>query len=180
MTKKKIFFVLVLLVFLFSIPTSSYSPTVYQTSTSLSSVDNQIDPIPPTPEPPHRILPLRMLVYTEFVDVNREFPNTMQSINQTYGTDYYWTNLSDYNDLDTLLPGHDVLLIPEQEWAPDTATLETVGQAWTTTLTNFVQAGGIVILLSCYGPAAGATTAIYNESGLMQINNPSAFAGTTL
>ncbi|MFX1541162.1 MAG: hypothetical protein ACFFBX_10320 [Promethearchaeota archaeon] len=141
----------------------------------LSTLENNqmkdLEPIVPSPEPPHRILPLKMLVYTEYTDYDQEFQNVMNAINITYGTDYYWTNLTDYNDLASLLPGHDILLIPEQELAPDYATMQTIGTAWGSTLVPFVNAGGIVILMDFAAsiPGYGPGLHIFNESGLMTI-----------
>ncbi|MFX0065465.1 MAG: hypothetical protein ACFFC7_25110 [Candidatus Hermodarchaeota archaeon] len=72
-----------------------------------------------------------LLVYTEHVDSTpgEEWENTMAAINDTYGTDYYYTNLTDYTQLDTALPNPDILLIPEQELLPDAAAGKTIGQA---------------------------------------------------
>ena len=63
----------------------------------------------------HQILPVSILVYTEYTDINDEFVRTMEAIDNTYGTDYYYENLTDYTNLDSALSGHDIFLIPEQE-----------------------------------------------------------------
>ncbi|MFW9888509.1 MAG: fibronectin type III domain-containing protein [Candidatus Thorarchaeota archaeon] len=117
--------------------------------------------------------PLSILVYTEFADQNpgEELENTMTAIDNTYGTNYAYSNLINYTLLDTGLPGYDVLLIPEQENA-DIATMKTVGQAWASTLTDFVNNGGVVVLLDFGNVSApGLGLHIYNESGLMQIGS---------
>ncbi|MFW9801673.1 MAG: hypothetical protein ACFFFC_03435 [Candidatus Thorarchaeota archaeon] len=117
--------------------------------------------------------PVSILVYTEFADQapGEELENTMTAINNTYGTNYAYSNLINYTFLDTELPGNDVLLIPEQENA-DTATMKTVGQAWASTLTDFVNNGGVVVLLDFGNVSApGLGLHIYNESGLMQIGS---------
>ncbi|MFX1332291.1 MAG: hypothetical protein ACFE9W_12075 [Promethearchaeota archaeon] len=114
--------------------------------------------------------PLSILVYTEFADQNpgEELENTMMAINNTYGTNYAYSNLINYTLLDTELPGNDVLLIPEQENA-DIAKMKTVGQAWASTLTDFVNNGGVVVLLDFGNASApGLGLHIYNESSLMQ------------
>lgn len=108
-----------------------------------------------------------ILVYTQYADSNRELPNTMQAINDSYGTDYYYENLTDYTSLEINLTGHDILLIPEQEFA-SIPQLKIIGNAWAGNLSNFVNSGGIVILLDYYN--GGGTFHIYNESGLMEIN----------
>lgn len=77
----------------------------------------------------------------------------MAAINDTYGTDYYYTNLTDYTQLDTALPNPDILLIPEQELLPDAAAGKTIGQAQSTTLTPWVNNGGIVIFMEGGGVA---------------------------
>jgi hypothetical protein len=111
-----------------------------------------------------------ILVYTEFVDdrTGQEYENTMTAINNTYGTNYLQTNLTDYNNLDSLLPGKDILLIPEQELA-NIATMKGVGTLWASTLTTFVNDGGVVVLLDFGNTSApGLGLHIYNESSLMQ------------
>ena len=112
-----------------------------------------------------------ILVYTQFVDgrAGEEYENTMTAINTTYGTNYHYTNLTDYTNLDSQLPGNDILLIPEQENA-NTTIMKTVGTAWATTLTDFVTNGGVVVLLDFGNESApGLGLHIYNASGLMHI-----------
>ncbi|MHA1924748.1 MAG: hypothetical protein ACW974_02425, partial [Candidatus Thorarchaeota archaeon] len=114
--------------------------------------------------------PLSILVYTEFADQTpgEELENTMTAINNTYGTNYVYSNLINYTLLDTELPGNDILLIPEQE-NTDIAKMKTVGQAWASTLTDFVNNGGVVVLLDFGNASApGLGLHIYNESSLMQ------------
>ncbi|MCK5301930.1 MAG: DUF4350 domain-containing protein, partial [Candidatus Thorarchaeota archaeon] len=131
-------------------------------------------------------LPVSILVYTEYVDnntgLNGELKNTMESIDETFGYKYTYGNLTDYTELTAMLPGHDILLIPEQELAhPDNMT--DVGIAWSSTLTEFVNDGGIVILMDCYGMTYGfaaPTMRIYNASGLVQVGSVRSFSGTTI
>ncbi|TFG29847.1 fibronectin type III domain-containing protein [Candidatus Thorarchaeota archaeon] len=111
-----------------------------------------------------------ILVYTEYTNmsVGGEYYNTMNAINTTYGTDYQLTALVNYTLLDGLLPGKDILLIPEQEFA-SVAKMKTVGTAWTSPLTTFVNEGGVVILLDFGNASApGLGLHIYNESSLMK------------
>jgi hypothetical protein len=122
------------------------------------------------PDSFHTIVPVSILVYTEFVRPNEEWNNTVTAINTEYGLDYSRSNLTDYTNLATELPGNDILLIPEQERATP-AEMKAVGAAWSDILTEFVQNGGIVALLT-YGliyQGFGQTTNIYNDSGLLQI-----------
>ncbi|MHA2233239.1 MAG: hypothetical protein ACXAB4_12210, partial [Candidatus Hodarchaeales archaeon] len=128
----------------------------------------------------HKILPLSILVYTEFIDnryigappVQNEWNNTMAAINDTYGTDYSYSNLTDYTQLATELPNHDILLIPEQENGNYTI-MKTIGAAWTVPMTEFVEDGGIIILMTFANATSdyGVTSHIYNASGLLQINS---------
>lgn len=139
-----------------------------------TSIVKTMDPVLPSPEPPHKILPISILVYTQYADVtgivNNEWYNTMGAINDTYGTNYYYTNLTDYTNLATELPNYDILLIPEQE-NNNSAGLTSIGTAWASTLTDFVTNGGIVVLMACFESGEnGATSHIYNASGLMHIN----------
>ncbi|MFW9831280.1 MAG: hypothetical protein ACFFD8_05850, partial [Candidatus Thorarchaeota archaeon] len=120
----------------------------------------------PLPAPSHEPLPLQMLVYSEYADIDEEFNNTFLAINATYGTNYRWTNLTDYTNLAASLPGHEVLLIPEQELL-DQITAETIGTAWSSTLNAFVSAGGVVIVLD----HAQSGIHILDSSGLMAINS---------
>jgi len=134
-------------------------------------------PLETDEKPPHtlsasqlELAPPSILVYTEFVDdrAGEEYENTMMAINNTFGTDYQHTNLTDYTNLDVQLPGKDILLIPEQENANKTI-MKTVGTIWASTLTTFVNDGGVVVLLDFGNETApGLGLHIYNESSLMQ------------
>ncbi len=133
---------------------------------------------------PNHILPVSILVYTEFIDQiagsYNEFNNTMIAIDENYGKDYFYENLTDYTQLDSSLPGHDILLIPEQEKASIENTTD-IGQAWASTLTEYVNDGGIVILMDYGGVLGrGAGSHIYNESGLMQIDSISVITLTSV
>jgi hypothetical protein len=113
--------------------------------------------------------PPSILVYTEFVDdrAGEEYENTMAAINNTYGTDYQYSNLTEYAVLGVMLSGKDILLIPEQEEA-NTTIMKTIGLAWAPILTSFVNNGGVVILLDFGNASApGLGLHIYNASGLM-------------
>ncbi|NOR38119.1 MAG: hypothetical protein GQ580_00855, partial [Candidatus Thorarchaeota archaeon] len=134
----------------------------------------------------NRQLPVSILVYTEYVDNNTgasgELKNTMESIDETFGYKYTYSNLTDYTELTAMLPGHDILLIPEQEFAHTDNTTE-IGIAWASTLNAFVNDGGIVILMDYYGITYGVTAPtipIYNASELMQVGSVSALWGATI
>ncbi|MFX1577312.1 MAG: fibronectin type III domain-containing protein [Promethearchaeota archaeon] len=154
---------------------SSNSIAYLQHSGSIQAgVVKGVGPALPSPELPHRILPISILVYSQFADNSpgEEVEHMFAAINSTFGTDYYWTNLTDYTDLATELPHHDILLIPEQENA-FYANMTSVAAAWSTSLTNWVNDGGIVICADGrtvpdmgYAP----TARIYNETGLMTVH----------
>ncbi len=118
---------------------------------------------------------LKILVYTQYADtvVGGEFANTLSVVSESYGPDFTYTNLTDYNELANEIPGYNVFLILEQELAPNVATLQTIGTLWAFTLQDFVASGGVIIATDCYSfPARiwGPTIHILNESGLMTIN----------
>ncbi|MCX7015659.1 MAG: hypothetical protein NTW86_24420, partial [Candidatus Sumerlaeota bacterium] len=87
-----------------------------------------------------------ILCFSQYV--NWQMDQTFLAID-TVSTDYVRTNLSDYQQLPSALPGQDVLLIPEQEFAED-AEMKEVGEAWVWTLRDFVAQGGVII--ECYTP----------------------------
>jgi len=66
-----------------------------------------------------------VLAYTQYTDKSREYPNTLSAIDSV-STDYILDELNDYTQLGAMLPGHDVLLIPEQERA-SSSQLNSVG-----------------------------------------------------
>ncbi|MFW9845718.1 MAG: hypothetical protein ACFFD6_03135, partial [Candidatus Thorarchaeota archaeon] len=153
------------------------SPLITFRSITLSPFEPGLNHISPmqtaTLDAEPKFDPPAILVYTEFVDLNpgEEFENTMKAIDNTYGTNYIYSNLTDYTNLDAELPGKDILLIPEQELA-NVADMKTVGTAWNNTLRNFIENGGAAILLD-FGNETdpGLGLHIYNESGIMQINS---------
>ena len=139
-----------------------------QTSFSSASPKKPVDTLESAANLQTSAPAVSILVYTQYADDSRELPNTMQAINDSYGTDYYYEDLTDYTSLNTNLTGHNILLIPEQEGAAD-SQLKIIGNAWANNLSNFVNNGGIVILLDHNG-GNGGTYHIYNASGLMDID----------
>ncbi|MFX1253692.1 MAG: hypothetical protein ACFFCZ_18920 [Promethearchaeota archaeon] len=177
---RKIISLLVLTVLFGSFLGFSVGITVSAAIPSLSVTVEGTKAAPPTPSPelPHNILPVSILVYTQYTDTSPtgEWAHTMTAINNTYGTNYYYANLTDYTQLATELPKHDILLIPDQE-KENSTVMKPIGAAWASILPDFVDNGGIVILLDwgnfTISPSFadyGSGSHIYNESGLMQIN----------
>ncbi|MFX1536351.1 MAG: hypothetical protein ACFFDI_19205, partial [Promethearchaeota archaeon] len=186
MISKKYVSYLLLSVFLCSFFGFSGRVTLSETTSPLMVTAEQArqELAVPSPELPHRIVPVSLLVYTQYVDgsTGGEWEHTMAAIDDTYGTDYYYTNLTDYTILAAALPGHDILLIPEQENANQTIT-KAIGTAWNSSLTDFVNNGGIVILMDYWLDGTGELGSgahIYNESGLMQINDVGTALGDTV
>ena len=119
-------------------------------------------------------LPKSILVYTEYADKTTgstgELKNTLDVVNEEFAEDYEISNLTDYTNLPSMIMDYDVLLIPEQELA-SSQNMTDVGTAWASSLTTFVNSGGIVIMMD-FGPASnrGVTSHLYNSSNLMEIN----------
>ena len=168
MKSKPTIAVLFALVVISSIFTANTAPL-----TPVADQDYEIPMVSKTISEAPSISPPHILVYTEYANQSAggEYENTMAAINNTYGTDYQLTALVNWTLLDSLLPGKDILLIPEQEYA-DVAKMKSVGTAWTSTLTTFVDNGGVVVLLDFGNPVTpGLGLHIYNESGLMKFEH---------
>ncbi|MHC4891685.1 MAG: hypothetical protein ACYTEO_19720 [Planctomycetota bacterium] len=78
----------------------------------------------------------RVLVYTQYADVSPggEYANTIKAIDST-GTNFAITELTDYNELSSMLPMHQILLIPEQENS-NLAQLFNIGIEWVNVITT--------------------------------------------
>ncbi|MFX1342857.1 MAG: hypothetical protein ACFFAL_09205 [Promethearchaeota archaeon] len=122
---------------------------------------------PPLPNPDGP----KILAYIEYADNagGEEVDNMRTAITNTYGSDYTWTNLTDYTELSTELPYHDILLIPEQENAYN-ANMTTVGTAWASILDSFINRGGIIISADGRslpdGSARGVNARLTSAAGL--------------
>ena len=112
----------------------------------------------------------RVLVYTQYANmaIDADYDNTIKAID-SIGTNFSVTKLTDYTQLSSMLPAHQVLLIPEQE-KTTLASLFNIGKAWAATLQNFVSAGGIIVHCD-YNQKYGILTG----SGLMNITTSSNF-----
>jgi hypothetical protein len=111
MKSKSTITILLVLLMVCSILTVDTAPT-RSTINPSQIVPQEINTMSEAPSisPPH------ILVYTEYANqsAGAELENTMNAINNTYGTDYQMTALVNWTLLDSLLPGKDILLIPEQ------------------------------------------------------------------
>lgn len=121
---------------------------------------------------PYRKAPLSILAYIQYTDLDDEYVNVRAAIDAQYGRTYQWDEFNDSSDLETLLPGHDVLLIMEQESAFRT-NMSDVAAAWGSLLTEYVDAGGVVVLMDFFSLSGesdyAVTSMLYNETGLMSL-----------
>lgn len=132
-------------------------------------------------------LPKSMLVYTEFADsaADQELAHTLAVVNDHFLQDYQIVNLTDYNELASMIMDFDVFLVPEQEQVTD-ANIESIGNAWTGVLDGFLQNGGVVVILDCVGLSPGLsynygpTLQIFNQTGLIDYTEGTAYPSATL
>ncbi|MFW9768776.1 MAG: hypothetical protein ACFFF9_09700 [Candidatus Thorarchaeota archaeon] len=131
-------------------------------------------------------LPKSILVYTEFADdsagPNGELGNTLAVINGHFLNDYHIANLTDYNDLPSVIMDYDVFLIPEQERLYDD-NITAIGAAWNGILESFVANGGNIVALDCYGSLLsiphGPSLQMLNATGFIEYNNGYGYPGAT-
>jgi thermitase len=110
----------------------------------------------------------RILAYIQYADTYQDYPNTLRTIESAFGPNYVLTELWDYTQLDSMLPGKDILLIPDQEYA-GLYTMQMIGAAWSETLTEFLENGGIIIVCDG-GWGYGGTYGVLTGAGLMSIS----------
>ena len=94
----------------------------------------------------------QILAWIKYTDTTREYPNTLDALSK-YFKDYTITEskTSDPAVLAAELEGKDVFLMPEPD-KTDTVTLKSVGSAFSEVLNEFVNMGGVVIVLAeCKG-----------------------------
>ncbi len=120
----------------------------------------------------------RILAYMAYVDVFQEFPNMLRAIESAFGPNYVLTEFWDYTQLESLLPGKDILLIPDQHYT-SLPELEAIGNAWSQTLTVFLENGGIMIVCDG-GWGYGTTYGILTGAGFMQISGTNPRTDSTL
>jgi hypothetical protein len=118
---------------------------------------------------------VRILAYVEYTNYYREYTNSLAAIGSTYGPAYVLTELWDYTLLDSMLLGHDILFIPEQEYSY-LYWMQTVGETWSETLSDFLEEGGVIIVCDYYGESYGILTG----AGLMSISAVNHRSGSTV
>lgn len=121
---------------------------------------------------------VKILAYVQYTDYDQEYANALIAIESTFGPNYLLTELWDYTQLDSMLPGNDILFIPEQENA-DLYMMESIGATWSTTLSNFMNEGGVIILCD-HTWGGGGTYGILTGAGLMSISGSNSITGSTV
>ncbi|MCK4568391.1 MAG: hypothetical protein KAU48_13880, partial [Candidatus Thorarchaeota archaeon] len=118
---------------------------------------------------------VNILMYTELADlaVGGEYDNVMSRMIGSLEGKFTYDNLTDYNQLGSVIDEYDILLILENEMSNYTMS-NTIAGVWQSILTSFVESGGIVICMGFeyYSAERGATHQILNATGLMEIYNP--------
>jgi hypothetical protein len=137
-----------------------YAPPVSGENITRNNIYSKLVPVQYAP---------RILAYVGYTDYWQEYSNTLRAIKSTFGPNYYLTELGDYTQLDSMFLGKDILLIPEQENA-DRYTLENIGRTWSTTLSEFLENGGIIIVCD-FNWGSGGTYSILTGAGLMSISS---------
>jgi thermitase len=136
-----------------------YAPPVFNETITANNIYSKLVPVQYAP---------RILAYVEYTDYYQDYRNTLNAINSTFGPNYILTELHNYAQLDSMLQGKDILLIPDQEYA-SLNTMEMIGETWTGTLNEFLEHGGTIIL--CDGDYGyGVTYGILIGANLMQIS----------
>jgi thermitase len=137
-----------------------YAPSVHDENVTINNVYSKFVPVQ---------YALRILVYVENTDYYQDYANTIKAISFGFGPNYILTQLLDYTQLDSMLPGQDILLIPDQEYA-SLYDMEMIGVEWAETLAQFLENGGILIL--CDGRYGyGGTYGILTGAELMSISS---------
>jgi len=119
----------------------------------------------------------RILAYVQYADYP-EYANIVLIIESVFGSNYILTEMWNYALLDSMLPGNDILLIPEQEYT-GFDMMEMIGATWSRTLSEFLENGGIIIICD-YNGGSGGTYGILTGAGLMLISGVNERTGYTL
>jgi subtilisin family serine protease len=119
---------------------------------------------------------LRILSWTGYVDLLREYPNTFAALRQFF-TDFTLTETSTTTPavLQTLLNAADVFLIAEQETSLD---LTSLGASWAAILNAFVARGGSVIVLEHGSGTVRGSSTLLNGTGLMSLTLQTTFTSS--
>ena len=108
----------------------------------------------------------KILAYTQYADTDPDgrYEHTLDAI-ASVAANFQITELLQYQNLDNLLPGHDILLIPHQISAAQ-AQMESIGALWSDTLQRFAHNGGVIIVCDGY-----STFSVLTGAGFMDIDD---------
>jgi len=111
---------------------------------------------------------IRILAWTAYTDIDQEYAHTLDAIEQYY-TDFSLaeTTTTSATTLQSTLAGKNVFLIPEQEWA-SYSDLFPIGSSWSTVLNQFLQEGGIIVVLD-FSWGGGSGYGLLEGAGLMDV-----------
>ncbi|MFW9965356.1 MAG: hypothetical protein ACFFCX_17420 [Candidatus Sifarchaeia archaeon] len=132
-------------------------------------------------------LPKSILVFTQFADpsigANGELLNTLNIMRSHFLNDYHFANLTDFNDLSSMIMDYDVFLIPEQELLYED-NITAIGAAWNGVLEPFVNNGGNLVVLDCYdfglANPNGPSLQLLNATGFLEYNDGYGYPGSTI
>ena len=136
-----------------------YTPPVQGENITINNVYSKIISVQYAP---------KILAYVQYTNYGQEYPNTLKAIESTFGPNYILTEMWDYTQLDSMIQGKDILLIPEQEYA-SLSTMQMIGSVLSETLSNFLENGGIIIVCD-FNWGSGGTYGILTGAGLMSIS----------
>ena len=139
---------------------TAYAPVMFGESVSINNIQSKIVNVHYAP---------RILAYVEYTDYIGEYQNTLNAIMSSFGPDFELAELWNYTDLESMIVGKDILLIPEQEMV-GSSTLAAIGGEWSGILSDFVENGGVVIVCD-YSGGYGGSYGILTGAGLMSISS---------
>jgi archaellum component FlaF (FlaF/FlaG flagellin family) len=110
----------------------------------------------------------RILSYVLYADYLGSYRNTLAAMESAFGPAYKVTEFWVHTQLASMLPGRDILLVPNQEQA-NLGIMTSIGADWSETLADFLNTGGTVIICDG-GTGAGETYGILAGAGLVSIS----------
>lgn len=122
--------------------------------------------------------PVQLLVYVGTANATAVAgaDTAIAQVKTATGRSVSYTYATDYTTVPGLLASANVFLIYGQVGADDTTLLQW-GDAWSTALNSFVNAGGTVIVLDGVYAANNGTVQIVSEAGLIQISHNATATG---
>ncbi len=125
--------------------------------------------------------PVRVLAYTQYTSdrLIGQVTRTLDWAASDRARTYDWATVTDPQTLSSTLSifDHDVLLVPDQDAAPDATTLSDLGSVMAGTLDGFARAGGTIVVLS---GVTGAMTGFFTSGGLLDTSAQSDVTGSQI